>query len=368
LKPSEVDAQEALIEEARQRARRRRRLYGATALVAGLIAIGAFVTFGRGNGGASSPVLADGSPKGSSARASAVRNGPLAIIACPGECAGWYAVSELGADGRLHPFVRCPHRAHWCGGVVGIAWSPDGRRLALSVDSVGTANPYNGLRIINLATGRDRLVDRTGTCASDLAWSPDGSRLAYTCWPYDGLSVATIEVIGTDGSGPTVLPLGADGPVFHPTWAPDSKQIAFATPEGVYAGNLDNSHPRLLTPGGNWPTWSPDGRRIAYRTRCGAITLITPAGKNVTPPGNAFRCGTFGRTGIPEWSPDGKKLAISTRLGKSPIDNPAGIYVMNADGTELGFLTDEASRGFSRSGASRPAWGPIPLTKAKSEP
>jgi Tol biopolymer transport system component len=250
-----------------------------------------------------------------------------------------------------------------------MTWSPDGRRLALSLDSVGTPNPYNGLRIINLATGRDRLVDGQGECASDLAWSPDGSMLAYTCWPYDGFNrQATIEVIGTDGSGPTVLPLGGEGPVFHPTWAPNSRQIAFATSAGVYAGNLDGSHVRLLAPGGNWPAWSPDGRRIAYRTRCGAITLITPAGKNVTPPRDAFGCGTFGRTGIPEWSPDGKKLAISTRFGKSPIDNPAGIYVVNADGTHLAFLSHEASTGFSRSGASRPAWRPIPFAKATSEP
>jgi Tol biopolymer transport system component len=368
LKPPAVDTQDALIEEARQRARRRRRLYGATALVGGLIAIGSFVAFGRGHGSASQSLLARGSAGGIPARPAPVSNGPLAIIACRGGCAGWYAVSEIGAAGALRPFVRCPHRAQWCGEVVGIAWSPDGRRLAISVDSVGLPNPYNGLRIISLATGRDRLVDVRGNCASDLAWSPDGSKLAYTCWPYGGLSrQARIEVIGTDGSEPTVLPVGGEGPVFHPTWAPDSRQIAFATSTGIYVANLDSSHQRLLAANGNWPAWSPDGRRIAYRTRCGAITFITPAGKNVTPSGEAFRCGTFGRTAIPEWSPDGNKLAISTRLGKSPIYNAAGIYAMNADGTDLLFLTHEASSGFNRSGASRPAWRPIPLAKTKSE-
>jgi WD40 repeat protein len=317
-----------LIEEARRRARRRRRLYAATVLVAGLIAIGAFVTFGRGTGGASSPLLAGGSPGGSAAHPVRVGNGPVAIIACRGECAGWYAVSEVVPDGRLQPFVRCPHDARWCGEVAGIAWSPDGRRLAISVDSVGLANPYNGPRIINLMTGRDRLVDRQGNCASDITWSPDGSKLAYTCappWLPGSAAPATIQVIGIDGSGPTVLPTGGNGPAFDPTWAPDSTQIAFASPTGLYGVRLDGSHLRLLAPGGTWPAWSPDGRRIAYRSRCGAIRLMTPTGTNVTPPRNAFRCGLSDarvfRNGRP-MAKSSRSVPDSGRVRSIPLPGP----------------------------------------------
>jgi hypothetical protein len=149
----------------------------------------------------------------------AVANGALTLAdvetIAPGEDpTGWYGVSTLGSDGRLHVFVRCPHRANWCGEIEGMAWSPDGARLAIGVTSIGSANPYNGLHVIDPATGADRTIrpcrPEAGECDwFDVTWSPDGAKLAY-------VSGGVIAVVDDDGSRRSVVTTGVS-----PSWSPD---------------------------------------------------------------------------------------------------------------------------------------------------
>src|SRR4029077_6558531 len=118
-----------------------------------------------------------------------VANGPLTLAdvdtIAPGEGpSGWYGISTLGSGGRLDLVARCPDHADWCGEIEGLAWSPGGAWLAAGVTSVGSANPYNGLHLINPSTREDRTIRPCAPSAGecdwfDIAWAPDGSRLAY---------------------------------------------------------------------------------------------------------------------------------------------------------------------------------------------
>ena len=92
----EVDAQEALIEEARRRARRRRMRYAACLLAASAVAVAVFASGhgGRGDAGRSAE-------RGSTAPVSEPRgivrsNGSLTII-------GGAGISTIGRGGRLTP-------------------------------------------------------------------------------------------------------------------------------------------------------------------------------------------------------------------------------------------------------------------------
>ena len=312
--PPQPDPLEALIEEARQRARRRRRR-GWGAVVA-LVAIAGVLTLIVRDGG---PNASEGVTRGESVPLAKTRvtmhNGPLAIMATVGMASpiygytGWYGFSRIRTDGGLAPVVRCPGRqTAWCGELESIDWSPDGTRLALSVTSVGSANPYNGLHVINLGTGRDTML-RLGCCDwFDLDWSPDGTRVAYVTrnqfYRQDEIHIVDARRRASGEAEPRRLGWGD-----RPSWSPDGQWIAFSRVEdgrrSVYIVRPSGEDERLLVSRGSAPAWAPDGRTIAYRTGC-RILLVTPAGTDVTPR-RLRRCirsgdSPLGEIGPPVWS------------------------------------------------------------------
>jgi len=348
------EALEALIEEARTRARRRRLLYASAALLTGLAAVAGYAAFGAGSGAGPAPPRSGEPPTGVNVAevAPRFRNGSLTIMDVETKNysgpPGWYAFSTLDADGGLHLLVRCPQRATWCGEIESIDWSPDGTRLAFGVSSVSVANPYLGLRVVDQVSGSDRVVLKPSNSPReydwfDIDWAPDGKRLAY-------VSEGRISLVNVDGTGRTLLGTSTVGNDHSPSWSPDGAWIAYATRSGyssVYLIRPDGSQRTLLVRHASAPAWSPDGQRIAL-IRDGGIVFVAPSGR-LLPPRPPYRAGVpVGIAGPPVWSPDGRKIAMANR---------SGTYVMNADGTELVRMTSK-SVGVWMGQAPRPAWRP----------
>lgn len=340
---------QAVIEEARQHARRRRRRYVFVLLLLAGAGVIAYTAFSRGTG---SPVTRAAQRVDFGAVTSPAKNGPVTIMDLEGNARGnlaigVYGISTVDRGGELHTLVRCPHNRSWCGELESIDWSPDGRRLAYSVTSFANANPSNGLHVLDLRTDRDirlrgAVVDWTW---EDLDWSPDGQRLAYS-------SSGKIKLVDVDGSGNTVLPTGTVGHDNGPSWSPNGAWIAYGSRanghSSIYVIRVDGSQRRMLVPFGATPAWSPDGKRIAFRGHNG-IQFVSPNGKLLALP---FRAGSpVGINGPPVWSPDGKKIAMSMPR--------YGTYVMNADGTGLTHLTPRAA-GAVVTKSLRPTWRPLP--------
>jgi hypothetical protein len=110
------------------------------------------------------------------------------------------------------------------------AWSPDGQRLAASLDS--------GI-VVMAADGSQRRVITTGSNAS---WSPDGASIAFFDSMPGNPDAAGIFVVRPDGSGRRLVfrnrvrstyergwgPIREGEPEHGLVWSPDSRSIAFA--------------------------------------------------------------------------------------------------------------------------------------------
>ena len=240
-------------------------------------------------------------------------------------------IVEPQPTGTLTVLWRCPV-GRSCGEPMGLAWSPDGTRLAFTLWALNATSPYQGLHILNLRTGQD-VHPRLHDCEPGaVAWAPDGKTLAFDCAAFSPRSshIHLIAPNGTNNRTLTTLGRGANAP----TWAPDGTRIAFGRGGAIYTVSIKGGAPRFLTRYGYAPAWSPGGRLIAYRAPT-ALRLMTPNG---TPVRSASGHLAFGPRGIPAWSPDGRQLAISNYSDQH-------VYLIDATGRLLRRLAISATAG-----------------------
>ena len=161
------------------------------------------------------------------------------------------------------------------------SWSPDGLRIAYLTGSTQAGT----LRMINVDGSGDSSLD-LGFGVLHVAWSPDGARLAV------GGPGVELTLVDPDGSNPTSIDLPTGAGAREPSWSPDGSTLAFRAamsdgdPWTLWTAAADGSGAEelLALPGAEnvrRPEWSPSGGRIlfsSYVVRCGANgNLICPA-------------------------------------------------------------------------------------------
>jgi Tol biopolymer transport system component len=181
-------------------------------------------------------------------------------------------------------------------------WSPDGSRIAFSRFS-----DVDHLNVMNAdGTGVRRLTDDDLAAEAEPAWSPDGSWIAYS-HREPGSDFREIWVVRPDGTGRRGV-TKLDAKSYTPTWAPDSKRLAFSSNHDtalydIFTVSLDGTNVRRVVKSATEafePAWSPDGSEIAF-SRDGAIVVTTLAGaeRNLTDPED--------NDSSPAWNPAGDK-------------------------------------------------------------
>ena len=341
-------ALEALIKEARRRARRRRLLYGAVGLVAASGALLGYFGFDRGGG--LTPTANEPTPPPPTHRG---------IFA---DVAGWIVFSNDRINqGAVGIWAVDPTRPNDLEARIQLsdrpgeplAWSSDGSKLMIERDREGPrAAP--GLFVLNADGTETRVMINNPKVGGGAlggigggSFSPDGSQVVFAT--YEG-----IYTVDADGGTPRlVLPARSDLPnsqsdLFSPAFSPDGTQIAYL--DLHFAESLDEAglSLRVVNADGtgvrvlhevdyhfalSGPAWSPDGTHIAY-SRAGSLWVVSADGSGLT------RMPFHGNS--PYWSPDGSRIAFVT----------SGVLgIAKADGTNV-----------QKFGAAHAGpWNPLPL-------
>jgi Tol biopolymer transport system component len=215
--------------------------------------------------------------------------------------------------------------------------APDARNgQLLYLRPLGGNNPPFG-RLFVAAPDGSGARDITPAGIKDVqgaAWSPDGRRIA-------------ISAIADNDHDPEIFILAADGRVIrqatnnhlsdrHPTWSPDGRRIAFASIRTglrqIYGMRADGSRQRRLSHQNEDcedPAWSPNGRWIVFTCQLGYWKLI-----RMRPDGSGERRLLPGyplTETDPSWTPDGR---IVFSRG-APTPRGRGIFITGANGKGL---------------------------------
>ena len=139
-------------------------------------------------------------------------------------------------------------------------FSPDGRRLVLSLQDGGNANIY----AMDVGSKSPTRLTNTSAIDTSPSFSPDGSQIVFES---DRGGKQQIYAMGADGSNQRRISFGS-GTYSQPAFSPRGDLIAFTkqSPNGFAIGVMrpDGSGERILTEGfhNEGPSWAPNGQYL----------------------------------------------------------------------------------------------------------
>lgn len=242
-------------------------------------------------------------------------------------------------------------------GLSGVTPHPEiGGELVYSCDPV---YPKTAFYLLDVTSGRVRVIVDDRGWNGDPAWSPDGKRLAYVSTKdgaYDihvrDLEAGTVHNLTMNGiwnGNPTWSPDGTwimfDSAREGALWSDDLREKNYWNFRNLFVVRPDGTELRRLTrlPGYNGnPSWSPRGTRVAFLSDRGGTYNVFTMGLD----GEDQRQLTYwdidevgAGGGYARWSPDGTRLVFQGRRPDADRESP-GLYVMSAEGGEMHLITN----------------------------
>ena len=205
-------------------------------------------------------------------------------------------------------------------------WSPDGAEIAFITNQSGGFDAY----VMPTTGGAARCVLSLPHPAWDIHWSPDGRWLAVT---FESIGQDYgIQLVSLDGEA--FFPVSdRNGPLnaHNPAWSPDSKVVAFHSdaPNGFHQIGLFDPSTRgieWLTEGKvdcKVPAWSEDGTMLTYIRAQGATDGICVRHVDAPP---AYQTQNFSFSvgpGVhykPQFTPDGRQITFIFNNPQYPPD------------------------------------------------
>jgi dipeptidyl aminopeptidase/acylaminoacyl peptidase len=139
-----------------------------------------------------------------------------------------------------------------------------------------------GTLVIHLPDDSTMDVDGANGVFTGIAWSPDGQKIAVSFGP----TPEQQDIWVVDSAGQNLTRLTKDGHSRRPTWSPDGQTLAFTS-----AADATQGHGPIFTmpvngnagaalskdPRHDDPAWAPDGSSIAVSREPGTVVLLAPA-------------------------------------------------------------------------------------------
>ena len=257
----------------------------------------------------------------------------------------------LPVDSRTGKATGVPRQLVRTGGLPMHCWSPDGKQIALlrkQVVELSFISANTGEQIRNLSLAKIEYIAR------GMSWSPDDKLIAF-CGRDKEKRAGVFLITAKTGEVKLLVPLETVTANFDPTWAPDSKTIAYGYESNVYVVNVEDGKPRRITPPPEErelkdvfrrPVFAPDGRSVAYMA--GRRILTTTIDGQETR--EIFHLKNENLTiNIFDWSPDGRHIVFT------PGDSE--IWCVATDGGEPFQIADLSNLG-DEVWSWMPKWSP----------
>ncbi|MFQ5704615.1 MAG: CehA/McbA family metallohydrolase [Gemmatimonadales bacterium] len=224
------------------------------------------------------------------------------------------------------------------------AWSPDGARLALSVDIDGNLD----IALVSADGGQVSLLTHDAGVDVQPVWSPDGKTVYFASARSADFDIYRIDV----ASGELTPVVSGRGHQFEPAVSPDGSRIVYVSPVrhrlgsgGLWVKPLDGGEPVMVhyeeTSYRPAPKWTPDGTALVYASDAAGsydIATVPAVGGN------------------------------RVRLTDQPLDEFAP--AVSPDGSTIAFVSNRggATQLFtmSASGGAGGAWTAVPITARRS--
>lgn len=163
---------------------------------------------------------------------------------------------------------------------VRMAFSPDGKQIALSKGENGGAN--HDLFLVKPPRGKPEPLTRTSVPEMSPSWAPDGKRLVFAAVPAPGRSDLFVMDLRKKSSSP--LPTGKAVST-DPAWSPDGRLIAFVSVVGdrrtLCLRDLQSGQTRELT-AGSQPVWGADSRHLLFIAPGGGLSMMAVDRGNIS--------------------------------------------------------------------------------------
>ena len=166
-------------------------------------------------------------------------------------------------------------------GFAGVAISPDASKVA-SIDGSGGYGEGGGAKVVVRSARDGAVLQRLDPCVGKcryggLAWSPDGSRLAFVETAKEGGTVSLVlAAVGRDVAAPTRVVASIKGVMQSPRWSADGRTLAVLAVENPrkQTGATQAGAARV----GEFSDSAVDEQRIAVVPAAGGVLkMISPS-------------------------------------------------------------------------------------------